>query len=176
MGYARRIAHIDPNFNSTISLKSITKSTEPVMLASEVSNIMRRAFTKLRNGRGGPVVVEIPRRHVRPGSAGATFELRARCWRPQLWARTPVHVRRSRRAGRRSAAENARCIYAGTRRPLGPAPGRSCKKLAELLARAGHHLARPASRPSRRPIRCRLGSGGVAMTRMVPHFLDRSRT
>ena len=60
MGYARRIANIDPNFNSTISLKSITKSTEPVMLASEVSNIMRRAFTRLRNGRGGPVVVEIP--------------------------------------------------------------------------------------------------------------------
>ena len=29
-------------------------------LASEVCNILRRAFTKLRNGRGGPVIVEIP--------------------------------------------------------------------------------------------------------------------
>lgn len=29
-------------------------------MASEVGNILRRAFTKLKNGRGGPVVVEIP--------------------------------------------------------------------------------------------------------------------
>ena len=29
-------------------------------LAAEVPNILRRAFTRLRNGRGGPVLVEIP--------------------------------------------------------------------------------------------------------------------
>src|SRR3546814_274683 len=60
MGYARRIAHIDPNYNSTISMKSITKSTEPVVFPQEIANIFRRAFSKLRNGRGGPVLVEIP--------------------------------------------------------------------------------------------------------------------
>src|SRR6195952_3900765 len=60
MGYARRIAHIDPNFNSTQAMKSISKSAEPIMAAAEVTNNMRRAFTRLRNGRGGPVIVEIP--------------------------------------------------------------------------------------------------------------------
>jgi acetolactate synthase-1/2/3 large subunit len=30
------------------------------MSAAEVPNILRRAFTRLRNGRGGPVLVEIP--------------------------------------------------------------------------------------------------------------------
>src|SRR3546814_6688884 len=59
MGYARRIAHIDPNYNSTISMKSITKSTEPVVFPQEIANTFRRAFSKLRNGRGGPVLVEI---------------------------------------------------------------------------------------------------------------------
>ncbi len=60
MGYARRIAHIRPNFNSTEAMKPVAKTTEPVTSADEVPNIMRRAFSRLRTGRGGPVVVEIP--------------------------------------------------------------------------------------------------------------------
>jgi thiamine pyrophosphate-dependent acetolactate synthase large subunit-like protein len=60
MGYARRIAQIDPNYRPTVSMASITKSAETINLASEVPNILRRAFSKLRNGRGGPVLVEIP--------------------------------------------------------------------------------------------------------------------
>ena len=54
MGYPRRLAHIDPNFNSTVQMRGISKSAEPVTLAAEVPHIMRRAFTRLRNGRGGP--------------------------------------------------------------------------------------------------------------------------
>ncbi|MDP6691708.1 MAG: thiamine pyrophosphate-requiring protein [Alphaproteobacteria bacterium] len=60
MGYARRIAHIRPNFNSTEAMAPVAKTTEPVTSADEVPNIMRRAFTQLRHGRGGPCVVEIP--------------------------------------------------------------------------------------------------------------------
>src|SRR5258708_9967768 len=41
-------------------MKAFAKSSEPINLASEVGNIFRRAFTKLKNGRGGPVIVEIP--------------------------------------------------------------------------------------------------------------------
>lgn len=61
MGYPLRISHVEPNFNSCYAMKAFSKSAEPVILASEVCNIFRRAFTKLRNGRGGPVIVEIPR-------------------------------------------------------------------------------------------------------------------
>ena len=59
-GYARRIAHVPPNFNSTIQMAGITKSAEPITSAKEIPNILRRAFTQLRNGRGGPVLVEVP--------------------------------------------------------------------------------------------------------------------
>lgn len=59
-GYDRRLAHYYPNFNSTLNMKHITKWAEPVTMGSEVVNIMRRAFTQLRNGRPGPVLVEIP--------------------------------------------------------------------------------------------------------------------
>ena len=51
MGYARRIAHIPPNFNSTIAMAGVSKHAEPVTSGAEVPNIMRRAFSALRNGR-----------------------------------------------------------------------------------------------------------------------------
>src|SRR5580700_9931316 len=60
MGYARRLAQVDPNFNSVASMRSVTKSAEAVMSAAEVPTIFRRAFSRLRNGRGGPALVEIP--------------------------------------------------------------------------------------------------------------------
>ena len=60
MGYARRLANIEPNFNSSRAMRAFAKSAEPITLASEVGNIFRRAFTQLKNGRGGPVIVEIP--------------------------------------------------------------------------------------------------------------------
>lgn len=60
MGYARRIAHIPPNFNSTIAMAGVSKHSEPITSGAEVPNIMRRAFSALRNGRGGPVVIEVP--------------------------------------------------------------------------------------------------------------------
>lgn len=60
MGYARRIAHMQPNFNSVLNFQHITKSAEPILLTQEIPNIMRRAFTALRNGRPGPALSEVP--------------------------------------------------------------------------------------------------------------------
>ncbi len=60
MGYPRRIAQIDPNFNATREMRGIAKIAEPITSPAEVANVMRRAFTQLRNGRGGPVIVEVP--------------------------------------------------------------------------------------------------------------------
>src|SRR5690606_33369092 len=59
-GYARRIAHARDNYNATLSMRDITKHAEPVTMPDEVGNIMRRAFTQLRNGRLRPVLVELP--------------------------------------------------------------------------------------------------------------------
>jgi acetolactate synthase-1/2/3 large subunit len=166
MGYARRIAHIEPNFNSTISLKSITKSTEPVMLAAEVSNIMRRAFIKLRNGRGGPVVVEIP---------GDMFNEEVPepfVYEPVLATRygpDPADVKKA--AAALLAAKNP-VFYVGQGVHYAQA-WPQVKELAELLAlpvitSLGGKSAFPETHP------LALGSAGVAMSRMVPHFLDKA--
>jgi acetolactate synthase-1/2/3 large subunit len=59
-GYMRHLMFVPDNYNSTIEMKHITKMAEPIILANETTNVMRRAFTQLRNGRLRPVVVELP--------------------------------------------------------------------------------------------------------------------
>ncbi len=59
-GYARRITNTAPNFNSFLNFQHITKWTEQVTLGTAIPDVMRRAFTQVRNGRPRPVLIEIP--------------------------------------------------------------------------------------------------------------------
>ena len=59
-GYPRRLAHIEPNYNASISMRDVTKSAEPINVPADIPNILRRAFSRLRNGVKAPVLVEIP--------------------------------------------------------------------------------------------------------------------
>ena len=69
-----------PLFNSARSYASVTKSVETVMQPEQTPDVMRRAFNALRNGRPGPVMVELPRDVVGreiPGNAGEYRGVRA---------------------------------------------------------------------------------------------------
>jgi acetolactate synthase I/II/III large subunit len=59
-GYPRRLAHYYPNFNSTLNMGHVTKWAEPLTMGKAVPEVMRRAFFQLRNGRPGPVLIEVP--------------------------------------------------------------------------------------------------------------------
>lgn len=59
-GYPRRLTHVRDNYNASYSMRDITKLAEPITVAEETPNIMRRAFTALRNGRLRPALVEMP--------------------------------------------------------------------------------------------------------------------
>ena len=59
-GYQRRLAHYYPNFNSTLNMQHVTKWAEPLTMGRAIPEVMRRAFFQLRNGRPGPVLVEVP--------------------------------------------------------------------------------------------------------------------
>ena len=59
-GYPRRLAHYYPNFNSTLNMRHITKWAEPLTMGKALPEVMRRAFFQLRNGRPGPVMIEVP--------------------------------------------------------------------------------------------------------------------
>ena len=59
-GYPRRLAHYYPNFNSVENMRHITKWAEPLTMGRAAPEVLRRAFFQLRNGRPGPVLIEVP--------------------------------------------------------------------------------------------------------------------
>jgi len=60
VGHARSTSQVHHFFRSVQSYAGVTKSAEEITLPSQVSDVMRRAFSLLKMGRPGPVLVEIP--------------------------------------------------------------------------------------------------------------------
>jgi acetolactate synthase-1/2/3 large subunit len=58
-GYARREL-VPPQFSATRNYREVTKWIECIGLADRAPDLMRRAFTNLRIGRPGPVMLELP--------------------------------------------------------------------------------------------------------------------
>jgi acetolactate synthase-1/2/3 large subunit len=85
MGYPRRIAHVQPNYNSVLNTRHVTKSAEPVTSGAEVPNILRRAFTRLKSGRVGPD----------PEAVRAVARRLAAAKRPVIYAGQGVHYARA---------------------------------------------------------------------------------
>lgn len=113
-GYHRRIAHYYPNFNSTLNMKHITKWAEPLTMGTALPEVMRRAFAQLRNGRPGPVLVEVPldvfaedvpaftykpsfrsRSGPDPEAVGVVADLLVSASRPVIYAGQGVHYARA---------------------------------------------------------------------------------
>jgi len=164
MGYARRIAHIDPNFNSTRSMASITKSAEPITSAAEVVNVMRRAFSNLKNGRGGPCLVEVPgdlMMEELPGELDYTPVLRT------TYGPAPDAVAE---AAKMLAEAKNLVIYAGQGVHYAKA-WPQLRALAELLsAPVCTSIEGKSAFPETHQLS--LGTGGLAMPRPVRAFLD----
>src|SRR5580698_3776586 len=59
-GYPRRLANYYPNFNSSLNMRNITKWAEPLTMPEAIPEVLRRVFSQLRNGRPGPVLLEVP--------------------------------------------------------------------------------------------------------------------
>jgi acetolactate synthase-1/2/3 large subunit len=166
MGYPRRLAHVDPNFNSVAGMRSVTKSAEPVVSAAEVPNIFRRAFSRLRNGRGGPVLVEIPvDLFAEEVPEPFTYE-------PAAAARYGPDIADVRRAAAALAAARNPVIYAGQGVHYARAWD-ALQKLAEMLgAPVVTSLEGKSAFPENHPLA--LGSGGLSFPRTVPHFLAKA--
>jgi acetolactate synthase-1/2/3 large subunit len=161
-GYARNVAHYYPNFNSTLNMKHITKWAEPLTSGAEVVNVMRRAFTQLRNGRPGPVLVEIPWDVCNEAADISSYK-------PVFKTRTapdPDHVKS---AARELAAASKPVIYAGQGIHYSKA-WPELKEIAELLnAPVTTSIAGKSAFDETHPLA--LGSGGHATSRMVYDFL-----
>jgi thiamine pyrophosphate-dependent acetolactate synthase large subunit-like protein len=165
-GYARKNAYLPFNFNSTREMAGVAKHAEPVIMGSEVPNIMRRAFSMLRNGRPQPVVVEIP---------FDAFDDEV----PEPLNYTPVITARS--APDPEAVAKVADVLINAKRPVIYA-GQGChyadayqelQEFAELLAiPVCTSLPGKSSFDETHPLA--LGSGGNAYPKPVSHFLKNS--
>jgi acetolactate synthase-1/2/3 large subunit len=162
-GYPRRLAHVDPNFSSPKGMAHITKSAESLTSGADTANVFRRAFTQLRNGRGGPCVVEIPS-DVWAEEVAENFD-----YRPAVVTRYGPDPAAVEQAADCLAAAKNLVIYAGQGVHYAQA-WPQLRALAELLAvPVCTSLEGKSAFPENHPLA--LGSGGAAMPRAVWHFL-----
>jgi len=59
-GTSRRLTHTFPTFDTYTSFREVSKWADVVSFADRVPELMTRAFTMLRTGRPGPVVLDTP--------------------------------------------------------------------------------------------------------------------
>ena len=165
-GYSRSLTQIQPNFNSALNYRHVTKSCEQVTTAESVPEAMRRAFTQARNGRPRPALVEFPS-DLFGEEISDSFDPKP----------VPTVRYRPDTAAIEEAAEallDAECpvIYAGQGVHYAQAWD-SLKELAELLGAAvTTSLAGKSAFPEDHPLA--LGSGGRAIPKPVHHFLQKT--
>ena len=163
-GFPRRTAQVGANYYATREMRGICKSAESITTPAEVVNVMRRAFSHLRNGRGGPALVEVPQD----------------LWNeevPEPLAYKPVVATRC--GPDPDAVRDTAKLLANAKRPVIYAgQGVHWAKAWKQLRALAEHLAAPvvtslegkSAFPETHALS--LGSGGVAVPKTVRYFLD----
>jgi acetolactate synthase-1/2/3 large subunit len=165
-GYARRLAHVPDNYNAVRSMRDITKYAEPLAEAGETANVLRRAFTQLRNGRFRPVLVELPW-DVLGDEVAEPID-----YVPVVRARSAPDPEAVRAAAEMLVAAGRPVIHAGQGVHWAEAYA-ELKVLAELLAApVGTSLEGKSAFDETHPLA--LGAGGAAVPGPLRHFLDRA--
>jgi acetolactate synthase-1/2/3 large subunit len=162
-GYPRRLAHYYPNFNSILNMRHITKWAEPLTMGRAVPEVLRRAFFQLRNGRPGPVLIEVP-----VDVFGEDV--------PEGWAYTPSFKARSgpdpasvAEAARVLASASSPVIYAGQGVHYAKAWDELKALAEEWNIPVTTSIEGKSAFPENHPLS--LGSGGRANPRPVKTFL-----
>lgn len=163
-GYPRRLAGYYPNFNSTLNMQHVTKWAEPLSMGKALPEVMRRAFSQLKNGRPGPVLVELPMDVFNEDV-------------PEGWEHEPVPAFRT--APDPADVERAAAVLAGASNPViyagqGVHYAEAWPEL-KALAEAWNipvttSLEGKSAFPENHPLS--LGSGGRANPRPVKQFLE----
>ncbi|HZV17948.1 MAG TPA: thiamine pyrophosphate-requiring protein [Sphingobium sp.] len=162
-GYPTATAHVGRNFNSVRNMAQITKTAEPLNTPAQTSDVMRRAFTALRNGRGGPALVELPFDVLEQEGAEVDYQ-------PVLRARFGPDGESIAKAAELLCAAKRPVLYAGQGIHWAAAYA-ELKELAELLAiPVCTSLPGKSSFDETHPLS--LGAGGAAMPHQVRYFLE----
>jgi thiamine pyrophosphate-dependent acetolactate synthase large subunit-like protein len=165
-GYARNINQVHPNFNAALNYRHVTKLCEQVTVANATGEALRRAFTTVKNGRPGPVLVEFPSDLLREEVPDAVVTEYQKT--PKLKsAPDPQSVSKIAEA---LVAAQRPVIVAGQGVHYGKA-WPQLKALAELLeAPVMTTLGGKSSFPENHPLS--LGSGGIGIGEHLWHMLQ----
>ena len=151
------------NFHAVPSYRPITKWSEQINLPERVPDMLRRAFSYLRNGRAGPVMLEIPQ-DVGEAEIGDDLAYKS----PQ----------RARAAADPAAVEAAIKALLGAKRPLihvgqGVLYAEATEELREFAELAGAPVMTTLLGKSAFPEdhRLAIGPGAASTTGAVRHFL-----
>ena len=167
LGHPRERAGILPHFNSVRAYDCVTKSVEEVNTGERVSQIMRRAFSNLRMGRLGPVMVEIP-----ADVALEEVDEAALMYQPVKSTRAGANVRDVDEAARVLVEANCPVIHAG-QGVLYAGATEELKQLAELLqAPVMTTLVGKSAFPEDHALS--LGTGAATSAGPVVHFLRKA--
>ena len=165
LGHPRERDGVFPQFSSVRSFSDITKFVEQISTASQVGETMRRAFARLKMGRPGPVMVEIP-------SDVADVEVDASIlenYKPIKATLSKADLEAVQSAARALLNAKSPVIYAG-QGVLYADASEELVELAELLqVPVMTTLAGKSAFPEKHPLA--LGSGSSVMNGCVYHFL-----
>src|SRR5881398_2934457 len=165
-GYARNINQVHPNFSAALNFRHVTKLCEQVTVADATVETLRRAFTTVKNGRPGPVLVEFPTDILReevPDALVAEYK------------QTP---RMKSGPDPRAVSQIAEALVAAQRPVIVAGQGvhyakawPQLKALAELLeAPVMTTLPGKSAFPENHPLA--LGSGGIGISKQLHTFLQ----
>jgi len=165
-GYARRSLE-RPNFIAPNNYREITKWADTIYFADQVPTMMRRAFTYLRTGRPGPVLLEMP-----VDVAMEQFDDDKFTYEPVKGWKTsgdPGDIKRVAKALIKAKNPVIRAgngvLYAGAWDEL--------REFAELLQIPVFTTMQGKSAfPENHPLS--LGAGGRTRPKMVTHFLEKA--
>jgi thiamine pyrophosphate-dependent acetolactate synthase large subunit-like protein len=165
-GYARNINQVHPNFNAALNFRHVTKLCEQVTVADATVETLRRAFTTVKNGRPGPVLVEFPTDILReevPDALVAEYRKT-----PQLKSgpdpRSVSQIAEALVAAKRPVIVAGQGIHYAKAWP-------QLKALAELVeAPVMTTLPGKSAFPENHPLS--LGSGGIGIGAHLWHFLQ----
>lgn len=156
-----------PEFDPLPAYRNITKWAGRVNFADRIPELTRRAFAQLRNGKPGPVLLELPRDVGAAELPDASFHY------------TPARAYRS--AGDPSDVAEAARLLVEARRPvlhvghgvLWAGATEELRELAELIqAPVMTTMAAKSAFPENHPLA--LGTGGHTITRTAAQFLVKS--
>ena len=165
LGHQRDRAQVFPLFSSARTFASVTKSVETITLGSHVADVMRRAISRMRMGRPGPVMVEIPADVANEEVPETLID----AYRPVKATAAGANARDVEQAARVLREARRPVIHAG-QGVLYAAASEELVELAELLqAPVMTTLEGKSAFPEDHPLA--LGTGGPVVTGHTLHYL-----